>query len=291
MELDLRLTLGNLEQRLRSFTAHLEWRIVVYGVDRPASGSDAPRLRRIEVLGDMDDEMADLVANAAWLTRTTIVGDVARIAAALREPSEVQKYRPFGVHHVAAGVSSSNARGSVIASPCFDPWQTSVSERVQRRVLGAIAVAGNLPAQAVVANTDLRYLIEQYAKTVASFLETAPFEKDQRLVEWMLPDIEVVPAEHVPPKSLVSGFQASTSSPTVPKYSHVEVFPTEAVRITGYSDDFEPYTARGEKWLQFGPGLAVSKTGLEAFARGWTQRKADNEYIQQLDTAGSSGDW
>ena len=289
MELNLRLTLQNLDNRLRSFTSR-EWRIAVYAVDRAGLKAGEPVLRRVEAIGHTLDEVIDLVASAASVTRTTIVGDVAKIAESLRDPAELEKYRSFGVHHIGAGVAIGNARGSVIAAPCFDPFQTITSERVPGRVVGAIAAAGDAPAQDVVANDNLRYLIEQYAKTVASFLETRPTETDFSWQEWTLPDIEIMPA-HASASQKAGDVVEQARPAKAPTYSQLVVFPNEAVRITGYSKDFEPYTTRGEKWLQFGPGLALSKNGLESFVRGWTQRKADSNYIQQLDTSDVTKHW
>jgi hypothetical protein len=55
------------------------------------------------------------------------------------------------------------------------------------------------------------------------------------------------------------------------------------IRITGYSDDFEPFKVRGEQWLQFGPGLAATKSDLEAFATGLAKLQANTAYVNELE--------
>jgi hypothetical protein len=47
------------------------------------------------------------------------------------------------------------------------------------------------------------------------------------------------------------------------------------IRITGYSDDFEPF--------KFGPGLAATKSDLEAFATGLAKLQANTAYVNELE--------
>jgi hypothetical protein len=282
MELDLLITLRNLDKRLRSFTNHEGWTIAVYSLSGTPGTPGKPSLQRVESVGGSGNEAMALVAHAAWVTRTTVVGDVGRIAASLREPSEIEKYQVYGVHTIGAGVVGDKAQGSVIAAPCLDPQQTITNDRVPPRAIGVLAVAGNLPALEAIANTDLRYLIEQYAKSAVSFLEAPPREQRRWFYPISLPDLEILPQKIPTTYASRDGVIESFGVSKVPRYSRVEVFPNESVRISGYGKDFEPYTAGNETWLQFGPGLAVSKAGLEAFVRGWAQRRADADYVQGL---------
>ena len=280
MELDLQITLRNLDKRLRSFTGGDDWTIAVYALTWAAGQTSKPFLTRVESLGSGGAEAIDLVAHAAWITRTTIIGDVAKIAESLREPSEIHKYHVFGVHTPAAGVGTHAAERSVIAAPCLDPRQTITNDRVPPRAIDALAVEGGVPAPDAIGNENLRYLVEQFAKSAASFLQVPARDRRFWFYDWRLPDLEIMPGARQVPRNeaILEGVSK------VPTYSRVEVFPTETVRLTGYGKDFEPYRTGADTWLQFGPGLTISRAGLEAFARGWAQRRADAAYMQGLDT-------
>jgi hypothetical protein len=241
--------LGSLDARLRSLTKRANWRIAAYVIERDSSTKRF--LRKVESIGDSDG-VVEFVVNAACITRTTVLGDVAKIVESLKQPSELAHYRPLGAEQVAAASSAGKAEGSVIGAPCFDPWQTITNDQTLGRVVGALGVAGNVSPEEVVSNADWRYLVEEYAKAVAFVLRPRLDNPNVSLgADWTLPEIEVV-----------QGFSD---------------------RIAGDSKDSEPYTSHGERWLQFGPGLVVSKSGYEAFARGWSQRQADHQYIQSLD--------
>jgi hypothetical protein len=286
MAVDLQNTLENLDRRLRSSTGRDGWRIAVYTLDLAAK-PEAPRLRRAEVLGPIHGDVFDLVANAAWTTRATVIGDIGRIAESLHDPAEVAKYQTFGVHEVAAGIPAGEAHGTVIAAPCFDPLQSVTNDRVLRRALGAIAVAGDMPAPEVAQNESLRFLVERYADAVASFLEARPANMPHVFFGGALPDVEVVS-----PQQIGTTAEGEVVGPSKePKYWRLVRFPEKTVRITSYSQNFEPFGTRGERWLQFGPGLAVTRSGLEAFVRGWTQGKADLEYVQGIEGPELAKDW
>lgn len=270
---------------MQSFASDDEWRIAAYVIDRDPSGPLGTTLRRVEFIGLAPDAVVDFVANAACVTRTTVLADVAKIVDALKDPSELAQYRALGIPQIAAGPFLGHARGSVIGAPCFDPRQSVTNDPVRRRVIGVLGVWGGISLKAVVDSSDLRYVVEQYAKAVASFLRPQLDQPDiAASTNWTLPDIEIMRPGEQAAKLKVGDVVVNpvNTSDKVPKYERIEVFPHEALRITGYSEEFEPYTTRGEQWLQFGPGFVVSKGELEAFARGSAQQRANTEYVQTL---------
>src|SRR6202035_3295691 len=90
------------------------------------------------------------------------------------DASERARYQFFGVQEGGPPQVPDNAVGSVVGAPCFDPWQTVVPDRVLARVIGVLVVRGNISQKQIVANADLRYVIEQYAKAAASLLSPQP---------------------------------------------------------------------------------------------------------------------
>jgi hypothetical protein len=281
----LKQILESLDAQLRTATGRSDWRITAYTVDQDSTHASPWSLKCVESRGGESDAVIEFVANAACVTHTTVVGDVAKIVDSLKHPSQIEQYRQFGGDQVALVHVVGDPHGSVIGSPCFDPWQTITNARVLGRVIGALGVGGDVSPQEIVANADWRYLVEQYAKAVASFLRPRPAALKFFIgADWTLPDLQIVPhGNDFTTQNVGEVVKRVDPSTGIPKYERTEVFPHEAVRITSFSDEFEPYTSRGERWLQFGPGLVLSKSGLEAFARGWSQRQHDQQYIQGLD--------
>lgn len=286
---------------LKSHTGQETWSLAVYAV-APGESDDQPaRLRCVGSSEAGPDAVDELVAYAATVTKTTIVGDVAEFAAALSNSSELQKYvqaTPLGAELLqrppAPGVT-----GSVVAAPCFDPWQYFANSRAQRRIIGALAVRGNVPPNVVVDNADLRYFVESSANVAAAAILPEGDRPEVKLTYdgWTLPDIQVLPqaesgsgaraagvpdlAVHIDVPSPV-GPQSAVAY--IPRYERVvEIQPHQRVRLTGYSKDFEPYRSQGERWVRFGPGFVMSQSGLDAYTREYLRQQANEAYLRDLE--------
>lgn len=277
----LKPTLENLKSRLRSFTSRDDWQLAVYAAD---PNLDHPHLNRVETLGDDPHVTVDLVAYAASVMRTTLVGDIAKVGAALKQSPEAINYLPPDLRPLVKGQLLGDAVGSVVGTPCFDPWQTITNDQIDRRVIGVLAAWGDIAPGEIVKNADLRYLVEQYATTVASVLRPQRMRSKSWLyIPRILPDIQIVPSKgQAEPLPVGKVLIKPVSSETPPKFERIEVFPEQVVRVTGDSKDFESYKTSGERWITFGPGLAISKAGLDAFARGWSRHQANAQYVQDI---------
>ena len=277
----LKPTLENLRARLRSFTSRDDWQLAVYAGE---PNSDDSRLKRVETLGDDPNATVDLVAYAASVVRTTLVGDLAKLGAALKNSPKAVEYLPPELRSLAEHQAFGDAPGSVIGAPCFDPWQTSTNDQSVRRVIGVLAAWGTLDPGDIVTNADLRYLVEQYATTVASVLRPQRVRSKPWLhIPRILPDIEIVPKGYdaEAPVGSVRVGTSPVSSKVYPKFERIEVLPEQVVRVTGDSKDFESYKTSGERWITFGPGLSISKAGLDSFARAWSREQANVQYVKE----------
>jgi hypothetical protein len=246
----LKPTLENLRTRIQSFTGRDDWQLAVYAAEPDC---DDAGLNCLEAIGDVPHPIVELVANSASVVRTTLVADIAELGSALEKSPKAADHLPPKLRkRFEQGFA--DAGGTAIAAPCFDPWQVITNDQNDRWVIGVLTVWGNLALEEVVGNADLRYLIEQYAMTVASVLRP----KRIRPKAWQ--------------NSLHSLYE-------------IQLFPrlSDGLRIEADSVGkvAEPLKTPGEQWVQFGPGLAISKAGWDAFQRGRTRLRADVQYVKE----------
>jgi len=253
-EIVLKPTLKNLESRLRSFTNRDDWGLAVYETE---PDSDDAGLNCRETLGEAPNPTVDLVANSARIVRTTLVGDIAELGAALKKSPKLAEYLPPKIRALFEHQGFPDAAGTVIAAPCFDPWQAVTNDPNDRWVIGVLTVWGKLALEEIVGNADLRYLVEQYAMTVASVLRP----------------------ERIRPRGWQGSFQSLHDIQIFPLSDSLHIDPDSVGKV--FRRKAEPLKTPGEQWVQFGSGLAISKAGLDAFQRARARLQANVQYVKE----------